>query len=102
LNLARAIVDQDEIVSRAVHLGEAQHLLSSSIVCGESQGAAKSPFIFYLPLPVCVLGLIYSAVKRPPISLFFLILGLATQASFAGDYNNLILEQIKQMPQGGR
>ena len=55
-----------------------------------------------LPLPDCVLALIYSAVKRLPVSLFFLILGLATQASFAGDYNNLILEQIKQMPQGGR
>jgi hypothetical protein len=102
MNLARAIVDQDEIVSRAVHLGETQHPLSSSIVYGESQGAAKSPFLFYLPLPDCVLALIYSAVKRFPVSLFFLILGLATQASFAGDYNNLILEQIKQMPQGGR
>jgi hypothetical protein len=41
MNLARAIVDQDEIVSRAVHFGETQHSLSSSIVCGESQGAAK-------------------------------------------------------------
>ena len=102
MNLARAIVDQDEIVSRAVHFGEMQHPLSSSIVCGESQGAAKSPFLFYLPLPDCLLALIYSAVKRLPVSLFFLILGLATQASFAGDYNSLILEQIKQMPQGGR
>ena len=102
MNLARAIVDQDEIVSRAVHLGETQHPLSSSIIYEESQGAAKSPFLFYVPLPDCVLALIYSAVKRLPVSLFFLILGLATQASFAGDYNNLILEQIKQMPQGGR
>jgi hypothetical protein len=53
-------------------------------------------------LPDCVLALIYSAVKRLPLSLFFLILGLAAQASFAGDYNSLVLEQIKQMPQGGR
>src|SRR4029450_2610752 len=102
MNLARAIVDQDEIVSRAVHLGETQHPLSSSIVYGESQGAAKSPFLFYLPLPDCVLALIYSAVKRLPVLLFLLTLGLATQASYARDYNNLILEQIKQMPQGGR
>ncbi len=28
-------------------------------------------------------------------------LGLAVRASFAGDYNSLILDQIKQMPQGG-
>jgi hypothetical protein len=30
------------------------------------------------------------------------LLGFTLQISFAGDYNNLVLEQIKQMPQGGR
>ena len=30
------------------------------------------------------------------------ILGLTLQISLAGDYNDLILEQVKQMPQGGR
>src|SRR6184192_1847687 len=29
------------------------------------------------------------------------LLGLTPQLSFAGDYNSLILEEIKQMPQGG-
>ena len=33
--------------------------------------------------------------------MFWPILGLTPQLSFAGDYNSLILEEIKQMPQGG-
>jgi hypothetical protein len=60
------------------------------------------PLLVYPPLRDCILALIYSAVKRAALSVFFLILGLAAQTFFAGDYNNLILEQIKQMPQGGR
>jgi len=56
----------------------------------------------YLPLPECVLAFICSAVKRLAVSVFIVVFGLAAQASFAGDYNSLILEQIKQMPQGGR
>jgi hypothetical protein len=54
------------------------------------------------PLPDCVLTFIYSAVKRLVASVVLVILGLTARASFAGDYNSLILEQIKQMPQGGR
>ena len=30
------------------------------------------------------------------------VLGLAPQFSFAGDYNDLVLEQVNRMPQGGR
>src|SRR6266487_6421144 len=41
MNVARAIVDQDEIVSRAVHFCETQHPFSSSIVYHESQLALK-------------------------------------------------------------
>jgi len=44
----------------------------------------------------------YSAVKRLPACVLLVILGLTAPASFAGDCNSLILEQIKQMPQGGR
>jgi hypothetical protein len=43
-----------------------------------------------------------SAVKGVAARVFFIILGLAPCGSFAGDYNALVLEQIKQMPQGGR
>jgi len=35
-------------------------------------------------------------------SVFLALVGLTLQISFAGDYNDLILEQIKKMPQGGR
>jgi hypothetical protein len=41
-------------------------------------------------------------VNRLAASVFLVILGLTVGTSFAGDYNDLILEQIKQMPQGGR
>jgi hypothetical protein len=42
----------------------------------------------------------YSAVKRLAAWVF---LGfLYRTRRFAGDYNSLVLEQIKQMPQGGR
>ncbi len=37
MNVARAIVDQDEIVARAVHFCETQHPLSSSILRRKSQ-----------------------------------------------------------------
>jgi hypothetical protein len=48
------------------------------------------------------LAFTYSAVKELAACVFLAILGLSPRASFAGDYNNLVLEQIKQMPQGGR
>ena len=53
-------------------------------------------------MPDVVLPVTYSAVKALTASVFLAILGLTARASFAGDYNSLILEQIKQMPQGGR
>jgi hypothetical protein len=41
-------------------------------------------------------------VKGVAACVFSIILGLAACGSFAGDCNALVLEQIKQMPQGGR
>ena len=41
-------------------------------------------------------------MKRTAVWLLLIILAIATRPVFAGDYNNLILEQVKQMPQGGR
>ena len=46
--------------------------------------------------------IICSAVKRLAAWVFLAFLGLTSRASFAGDYNSLILEQIEAMPQGGR
>ncbi|HEY2569108.1 MAG TPA: hypothetical protein VGI25_07300 [Candidatus Udaeobacter sp.] len=44
----------------------------------------------------------YSAVKGLAIWVSLVIVGFAARVSLAGDYNSLILEEIKQMPQGGR
>jgi len=41
-------------------------------------------------------------VKTLGVWVVMALLGLTLQISFAGDYNSLILDQIKQMPQGGR
>jgi hypothetical protein len=54
------------------------------------------------PLPDRLLTITYSAVKGLATWVFPVILGLTAPAVFAGDYNSLILEQIRQMPQGGR
>jgi hypothetical protein len=44
----------------------------------------------------------YFAMNRLPAWVFLAILSVPLCASFAGDYNGLILEQVNQMPQGGR
>ncbi len=41
-------------------------------------------------------------MKKVGASLIVAIVALFARASFANDYDNLILEQVKQMPQGGR
>ena len=52
-------------------------------------------------MPVRSLASTYFAVKGRAAWIFLAILGLTPRASFAGDYNDVILEQIKKMPQGG-
>jgi hypothetical protein len=41
-------------------------------------------------------------VKKLGVCTVMALASLALQFSFAGDYNDLVLEQVKQMPQGGR
>ena len=53
-------------------------------------------------LPDRLLMITYSAVKGLATWAFLVILGLTAPATFAGDYNSLVIEQIRQMPQGGR
>ncbi len=43
-----------------------------------------------------------SGVKKLGVSMTIAVFALTPQISFAGDYNSLILGQIKQMPTGGR
>jgi hypothetical protein len=47
-------------------------------------------------------GVYLSAVKKLGVTAAMAAFAFATPISFAGDYNGLILDQIKQMPQGGR
>jgi len=54
------------------------------------------------PLPDPVLMITYSAVKGLAASVFLAIFAFTPHRLLAGDCNGLILEQIKQMPQGGR
>lgn len=41
-------------------------------------------------------------MKNLGVSILIAVFGLAAHISLASDYNGLVLEQIKQMPQGGR
>jgi hypothetical protein len=59
---------------------------------GESQSSLPDPNF----------GVYLFRVRRPAPWIFIVILGLTMQTSFAADYNDLILDQIKQMPTGGR
>jgi len=52
-------------------------------------------------LPTDLSAFTYFAVKKSAACIFLALLGFTLQAAFAGDYNDLILEQIKKMPQGG-
>jgi hypothetical protein len=47
-------------------------------------------------------GVYLSGVKSVRLAILATALGLAAGAAFAGDYNSLVLEQIKRMPNGGR
>src|SRR5204863_3014120 len=46
-------------------------------------------------------GAYLSRVKNLGVAVLFAVSALAARTSFAGDYNSLVLDQIKQMPQGG-
>jgi hypothetical protein len=44
----------------------------------------------------------YSAVNKLGVAIVVAVICLAPQFSFAGDYSDLVLEQVRQMPKGGR
>jgi len=82
-----------------------------STVCDESQGrdaalrrpdsAARCPYRTLAIARSCF-GVYLSAVKKSGIWIVIAVVGFTLQISFASDYNDLILDQIKKMPQGGR
>jgi hypothetical protein len=47
-------------------------------------------------------GVTYCQVKKLGVWIVMVFVCAAPQISFAGDYNDLVLDQVKQMPQGGR
>src|SRR5438552_7062316 len=122
MNPAATIIDQNEIVSGAVHFCEAQYSCDCSGGCPQPQTAWCSGVCPHAqrecsgmrlrttaatqgtqsPLPDCISAFTYSAVMRRSASVFLAIVALTAQISFASDYSSLVLEQIKQMPQGGR
>ena len=44
----------------------------------------------------------YAPVKKLSVCILTTLICLAPQFSFAGDYNDLVLEQVRKMPSGGR
>ena len=109
MNVSAAVIDENEIVSRAVHLCEAEHDYNCSGGCPQPQTleSARGATRLYTSqarpaLPNRPLALTYFAVKKVAASVFLVIFGLTVQNSLAADYNDLILDQIKQMPTGGR
>src|SRR5438128_5355774 len=135
INVPCPVIDQDEIVSRAIHFCETQHdlivamavpvVMSSALVCRyglrachpeRSEAESKDPAELQSVVPrdsSTSLGMTegrcqmtfrcyLSAVKNLGVWIVMALLGLTMQISFAGDYNSLVLQQIKQMPQGGR
>jgi len=44
----------------------------------------------------------YSPVNKLHVCILTSFIAVATQFSFAGDYNYMVLEQVRQMPKGGR
>jgi len=89
-HFAGAIVDHDEVVARAVHLRETQHVGTLKAVADarNSRALPNRTFAVYFP------------AMRKLFALLF-ICGIAGSAS-AENYNALILEQTRKMPSGGK
>ena len=99
IDASRPVIKKDKIVPSAIHFREAQHALRLAHVrrqrqrdaCCFARGVARSCFGVYL-----------SAVTNRTAWIAIVVLSLAPQFSFAGDCNDLVLEQVRQMPKGGR
>jgi hypothetical protein len=61
--------------------------------------AARSP---YLTVARSLFAVYLPAVKKSCAWIVMAILGLAPQFLFAGDYNDVVLDQVNKMPKGGR
>jgi hypothetical protein len=101
MNVSGTIVDHHEIVSGTAHLRESQHVpfivvvpvLSRKLWSQARQASAIASGDF---------GAYLSSVKMAMATAFAVIFAIPTPLVSADDLNALILDQIKQMPQGGR
>jgi hypothetical protein len=62
----------------------------------------KPSFLFDRGVARSCFGVYLCAVKKSGVWIVMAILGLASRFSFAGDYNDLVLDQVNRMPKGGR
>jgi len=100
-NVAGTIIEQDEIVTRAVHFGEAQHVGIDLT----TRNAA---------IPISVVAAVSAAIsvcrrrRLPPqfglvkAILTFVAAALSIAAARGENLNPLILEQVRKMPSGGK
>src|ERR1700730_15241275 len=94
-NVAGTIIEQDEIVTRAVHFGEAQHVGIDLT----TRNAA---------IPISVVAAVSAAISvcrrrrlPPQFGLVKAILSFIAAAR-GENLNPLILEQVRKMPSGGK
>jgi hypothetical protein len=106
IDVSCSVIEQDKIVPSAIHFCEAQHAIRLAHVPLQrerAQGVTASHPSFLVEHVVARsrFGVYLSAVTNRAAWIAIVVLGLAPQFSFAGDCNDLVLEQVRQMPKGG-
>jgi len=93
------VVEQDKIVPSAIHFCEAQHALRVAHVGKQRECGTSSSRV---PLRDRVSVFTYEPVNKLHVCIVTSFIAVASQLSFASDYNDLVLDQVRKMPQGGR
>ena len=112
------VIEQDEIVPRAIHFRKAQHAVRLPHLRRQrehgAQGVtafqpsifdrrlAEPSFLIARAVARSCFGVYLCAVNKLHVCILTSFIAVASQLSFAGDYNDLVLEQVRKMPQGGR
>ncbi len=99
INVSSPVIKQDKIVPSAIHFREAQHVLRLAHVRRQRQRGACC---FARAVARSCFGVYLSAVTNRAAWIAIVVLSLAPQFSFAGDCNDLVLEQVNRMPKGGQ
>jgi len=99
IDVSCPVIKQDEIVPSAIHFREAQHALRLAQSGGNANAAIV---VLRVPLRDHVSVFIYAPVNKLFVWIVTSFIAVAPQVSFAGDCNDLVLDQVRQMPKGGR